>query len=121
MSCAFRHALLLFALMSPAPALRGQAPPPALPASGSQAPPAPSAAADDGGARSDRRQQIARRLADADRDGDGRWTREEIGGVAPRLAEGFAQADADGDGSLDRDEIRRFVRERRSAARGRGR
>lgn len=57
------------------------------------------------------------RLNAADRDGDGRWTREEIAAVAPRLAERFASVDADGDGGVDAGELEDFVRERRERRR----
>ena len=56
------------------------------------------------------------RLAAADRDGDGRVSREEAEIWLPRIAAKFARIDADGDGFVDAGEFRAWI-ERRKAAR----
>ena len=53
------------------------------------------------------------RLRQADRDGDGFLSREEVERYLPRLAVRFAQIDMDGDGRLSPREIRGDARSRR--------
>lgn len=55
------------------------------------------------------------RLAAADRDGDGRLSREEAASSLPRIAAKFVRIDGDGDGFVDAREFRDWVERRRSA------
>ena len=55
------------------------------------------------------------RLGAADRDGDGRISREEAEVSLPRIAGKFARIDADGDGFVDAGEFRAWIERRKSA------
>lgn len=55
------------------------------------------------------------RLAAADRDGDGRLSREEAASSLPRIAAKFARIDGDGNGFVDAHEFRGWIERRRSA------
>lgn len=63
--------------------------------------------------------RIIARLMQADVDGDGRLSREEV--EKTRFSAGFDQADADGDGYLTEKEITVFMASRRSAGGGQAR
>ncbi|MBS7456476.1 EF-hand domain-containing protein [Coralloluteibacterium stylophorae] len=64
------------------------------------------AAAQSGDARQQRLQALQERMAAADTDGDGAYSRAEVEAGFPRMAEHFDQADTDGDGLLTREELR---------------
>lgn len=70
------------------------------------------AAADSGAAKESRMEGPAARFAQADKNGDGQLSLEEVQVAMPRLADGFDKADSNHDAQLSRDELRHFMRER---------
>lgn len=67
------------------------------------------------GGQGERAQQMQARLKAADRNGDGRISRDEAQAGLPRLAGHFDTIDTDGDGQLTREELRtaaQMLRER---------
>ncbi|MBL8522205.1 MAG: hypothetical protein JNN20_00815 [Betaproteobacteria bacterium] len=69
---------------------------------------APAAFAGDDAAKGDRAQKAHERLKAADKNGDGKISREEANASMPRLAKNFDAIDANKDGFVTKEEMRAF-------------
>ena len=70
------------------------------------------------GAKGDRAHKMHERMKAADKDGDGKFSREEANASLPRIAKNFDAIDTNKDGFVTKDELKAF-RDKNGGGKGR--